>query len=105
MLKFIMFKQHSSAGGYKLTVNLHMGCALPAHKAVDVVVAVVDLEEVGQAGRVLLQVELQELQVDPVPVADPDVPVAHLLVLVLVRVARRLENVFGIREDPATLFS
>lgn len=82
-----------------------MQSALPAHKAIDVVVAVIDFQVISQAGRVLLHIKLQELQVDPLPVPDPDVPVTNLFVLILVWVTWGLEDVFGVREHSPTLFS
>lgn len=94
-------------GGDKLNIHLHFkfGFALPAHKSIDVIVAVIDFQEISQTGSVILHIKLQELQVDPLAVLDSDVPVANLIIFILVWVAWGLENVFGIREDSTTLFS
>ena len=61
---------------------------VPPGEACDVVVAVVDLQVVGHARGVVLQVKVQEVQADALAVAHADVPVADLLVLILLGIPR-----------------
>lgn len=76
----------------------------PSCKSWDVIVAVVDLEVVTETGGVILNVKVQEVQTNSLPKANPDVPVADLLVGVVLRIARWAQHLLGVCVDSSTFF-
>ena len=78
-------------------------CHSPSGKARDVIIAVKDLQVVGQAGHVILYVKLQEVEADSLAVSHTNVPVADLLILIFVRVTRGMYDLLLICQNSTTL--
>lgn len=85
-------------------LQMHILYNSPSCKSRHIVIAVIDLEVVAETGGVILNVEIQEVQADPLTILNTDVPVADLLVLVFLGVPRRVKHLPGVCVDSSTFF-
>lgn len=75
----------------------------PSYKAMDIIIAVIDLDVVSQAAWIILKVEVQKAQVNALTVLESNVPVADLVVIILIWEAWRFENSLWVCKDTTTL--
>lgn len=85
------FLKQYSGWKKKKTCNHLIICVLelelPAHKTVDIIIAVIDFQVISHAGSVVFNIKLQKLEVNPLSILYSDMPVANLVIFILVWVA------------------
>lgn len=75
---------------------------VPSHKAMDIIITVVDFNVVSQASWVIFKVKVQKTQVNTLTILEPDMPVADLVIIILIWETWRFKNSLWICKDTTT---